>query len=126
MRNLLALLVVLGLGATGLFYYVAETEGDGDMCVARSRLFQEQIPPALDKLSEKYPGSIGLIRSLFNEGGKMDEFLIDVVAAYIEDEDEREEVSQLDCAWEYLRIYFNKEEIQDEIVASVEEGLGLR
>lgn len=125
MRTLLTGLVILAAAAIGLFFYVAETEGDGDMCVAKAELVAAQIPPALDILSARHPGSVGLIRSLFNKNGGLDAMIVDIVSASIQDEDLDEEKSQIECAWEYADIYFHRERVRNEIADAIEEELGL-
>ena len=124
-RRLFSLVITLGVIAAGGLWYIAETEGDGDMCVARAELIASQIPPALDKLSAKHPLSVGLIRNVLNQDGVLDDLIMDIVADIISEEDMDEEVSQVECAMDYVRIYFNREGLQDEIVATLEAELGL-
>lgn len=125
MRKLISLVFTLAVLSGGLFFYVAETEGDGDMCVARANLMAAQIPPALDKLSAKHPLAIGLVRSMLNRDGALDDLLVDIIADTISQEDVDEERSQLTCAKDYVEIYLRREEIQDEIVYTIEQELGL-
>ena len=124
-KNLFGLVIVLAISASGFFYYIAETEGDGDMCVAKANLMAAQIPPALDTLSEKHPWAIGLIRNFLNQDGALDDILIDIISEAINEEDVDDEKTQIECAIEYVDIYFRRDEIQAEIVLTVEEELGL-
>jgi hypothetical protein len=124
-RKLFSLMMLLGLGAFGLSIYIAQSEGEGDMCVARANLLAAQVSPALDTLSEKYPLRVGFLRSLFNQNGWLDGVLAEVVAEQISIEDVDEEKSQAECAWEYAKIYVRRADIQDEIVLAIEQEFGL-
>ncbi|MFP4518751.1 MAG: hypothetical protein ACLFQ5_04780 [Oceanicaulis sp.] len=124
MKNLLALIGFLAVLAGGAYLYAAN-EGGGDPCRARANMFADQIPPALDLLSARYPLRIGLIRTFLNDEGRLDGLVRDEAAARIHGIEEDEATNPVECAYGYYAIYLFRDQVREEIALTVERELGL-
>ncbi|MGJ3232947.1 MAG: hypothetical protein ACFE0P_14250 [Oceanicaulis sp.] len=124
MKNLLALIGLLTVLAGGGYLYAAD-QGDGDPCRARADMFADQVPPALDLLSARYPLRIGLVRALVNDRGQLDALVRDQASDQMIGLGEEQAKSRLECAYEYYAIWVFRDRVREEIAAALEVRLRL-
>lgn len=124
MKSLLALIGLMTVLAGGAYLY-ASHQGDGDPCRARADMFADQVPPALDRLSARYPLRVGLVRTLVNDGGRLDALVRDQASDQIIGLGEEQAISPMECAYEYYAIWVFRDRVREEIAAALEVRLRL-
>lgn len=121
MRTLITIIVFVTVVAT----VNVVLWGGGDPCRARAELVAAQTGPVLDKLSAKYPLSIGVGRRLADQNRRLQTMIEEVVAEHVLARDEERDTNFATCVWDYYAIRFRQEQVQDEAVAEIEAALGL-
>ena len=124
MKNLLALIGFVTVLAGGGYVYAAQA-GDGDPCRARADMFADQVPPALDLLSARYPLRVGLVRTLIDDRGRLDDLVRDQASDQMIGLGEEQAISPLECAYEYYAIHIFRDRVREEIAAALEVRLRL-
>ena len=121
MRTLFLIVLLISAIGIGVPFLI----GEGDACKARAGVAADRFEGAMDVLSDRYPLRIGLLRSLFNQGGQADALTKALIIEALGYSDEEEGTHPMACVRDYYILHIHQGEIEAEIVRELEAAFGL-
>lgn len=107
-----------------LAIFLYPLRGGGGICdQARDQVIQ-QVPPAVEILSARYPLQVGLLRSAFKDKGMVDGIAQEYVRASLQEN--QQEPGRLSCYLSYYVVMLNKDRVRTSIADWMETRLYLK